>query len=216
MSKSAFLAAVSLMVATIAAGHDLRGGDVFMAPSNAIETSEFFVTFDYSDGSSIKVAPWIDREGFIGDAEFGVYILKNKQSGLQGQYEFILDGGFKPSLEGINEDDYCGVDMLLVTVQRDTPRYGGSASRWLTTYIFRADTFEMLEEFTGTAYDVARFDSRWVPEVDSIMEERYFVSCLAAGRGHPFAFGLIDRKRLYGPDWCRPGNARCEVRAPSP
>ena len=71
----------------------------------------------------------------------------------------------------------------------------------------------MIGEFTGTALDVTPFDSRWKSEVPSFMPERYLVSCFLAGRGRPFDFGLIDRKKLYGPDWCGPQGWRCEVQA---
>ena len=144
--------------------------------------------------------------------DYSTYTLLNKSSGHQRTTLIEIEGGKEPSFENFGYDEYCGVEVLFVTVRRDTPRYGGMAGRWLTTYIFRADTFELLDEFTGTPYDVTRFDSRWVPEVPSYMPERYLVSCFPASRGRPFDFGLIDRKALYGPDWCGPQGERCEVR----
>ena len=47
------------------------------------------------------------------------------------------------------------------------------------------------------------------------MDERYLVSSLPARRGRPFSFDLIDRKKLYGPDWCGPQGERCRVKAPT-
>ena len=196
--------------------HEMDSGEVLINPYDRyIDTRDFLVTFDHSDGKTIKVASWIDREAFLNEAEFGIFLLLDKKTGYRGQYEIILDGGFEPRLLGIETEDYCGVEVILVFVQRAAPRYGGSLSRWLTTYIFRADTFEMLEEYSGTPYDITRFDSRVVPEVDSIMDERFLVSCFPAGRGRPFDFGLIDRKRLYGHDWCGPSGRRCRVLAPT-
>ena len=148
------------------------------------------------------------------------HILTNKRTGNRRRNLVSLNGDNEPYLRDLDYgrycSHYCGVSVLLVTIEQSFPRYGGNAGRWLTTCIFRADTFAMLEEFDGTPCDVTRFDSRRVPEVDSIMGERYLVSCFPAGRGRPFDFGLIDRKRLYGPDWCGPGGARCEVKAPTP
>lgn len=209
-------AILALFVGNTASGHDLRGSDLLIDPSHSIETGEYLITLDY-------IPDWLmDRElrhfwpNILEGIDYSTYTLRNKVSGYQKTTLIEIEGGKEPSFEDFGYEEYCGVDVLLVSVKRPTPRYGGNAGRWLTTYIFRADTFEMLEEFTGTPYDVTRFDSRWVPEVDSIMDERYLVSCFPAGRGRPFGFGLIDRKRLYGPDWCGPGRARCRVDAPTP
>lgn len=215
--RSRFFLTIAILVAAVSQsfGHDLRRGDSFIDPSDHVENSQYVVAFEYSDGTSIKTAPWIDREDFLNEAEFGTFWLSNKVSGVRVSYEFILDGGKIPRFRGIETEDYCDIEVLLVFVQRDTPRYGGSLSRWLTTYVFRADTFEFLAEYDGTPYEITRFDSRVVPEVDSTMRERYLVSCFPVGRGRPFDFGLIDRRKLYGPDWCGPHSERCEIKAPT-
>lgn len=70
----------------------------------------------------------------------------------------------------------------------------------------------MIEEYSGSALDITRLDSREKPEAPSFMSERYLVSCIPEGRGRKFSFGLIDRKALYGPDWCGPGGDRCDIR----
>ena len=194
--------------------HDLADGQSVIDPERTIQIGKYVIKFDITNGSLIKIPPSLDRESYLKDAEFGVFFLTNKETGYHARYDFILDGSFAPSFQVITSSEYCGVSVLMVTVKRSTPRYGGGASRWLTTYVFRADTFEMLTDFDGTVFDVTRFDSRWVPEVDSVMDERYLVSCFPAGRHRPFDFGLIDRKALYGPDWCGPQGWRCRVNAP--
>jgi hypothetical protein len=196
-------------------GHDLGGGDSLVDPSGFVETARYLVQYESSDGALAELPRWADRESYLKEEELGDFLFADKDTSKQGRYDFVLDGGKEPWFRGIENEDYCGVEVLLVFVQRDMPRYGGMLGRWLTTYSFRADTFEFLKEYDGTPYDITRFDSRVVPEVDSIMDERYLVSCLPAGRERPFSFGLIDRERLYGPDWCGPKGERCRVKAPT-
>lgn len=212
--RNALLPALAALFIAIsqARGHELGIGETFIS-LDFVENSQYSVQFDYSDGSLIKVAPWLDRDAFLRDATFGAFFLSSKEAGFKGRYDFILDGAFKPWFLGLETAYYCDVKVLLVFVQRDMPRYGGMLDHWLTTFIFRADTFEFLADYDGTPYDITRFDSRYVPEVDSIMDERYLVSCFPEGRGRAFDFGLIDRKKLYGPDWCGPQGDRCRVRA---
>ncbi len=202
---------------SIGAAHELDPGDMFILPfRNTIETDRYSISLDFIPDWEIDQ----DIRKFLPKLQHGLdysaYTLRNKDTGFQRTTLIEVEGGKEPWFKGVETGKYCSVKVILFFVQRDTPRYGGSLSRWLTTYIFRADTFEMLEEFDGTPYDVTRFDSRWVPEVDSIMDERYLVSCFPAGRGRVFSFGLLDRERLYGPDWCGPGRARCRVDAPTP
>ena len=203
------------VVVSQANSHDLRGGDSFVDLSGSVETARYLVHYNHSDGTLAELPAWADRETYLKEEEFGAFFFSDKLTGHQGRYDFVLDGGKEPWFQGIETEDYCGVDVILVFVQRSTPRYGGALSRWLTTYIFRADTFEMLADYDGTPYDITRFDSRVVPEVDSSMDERYLVSCFPARRGRPFSFDLIDRKKLYGPDWCGPQGERCRVKAPT-
>ena len=208
---------IALSSAPFAVARDLSPGEILInSIDRLIETYELLITWEYVDGKIFDRYDYFDRPKPHGFDPYVAYILTNKKTGYKRRSLAFLDGNKEPYFRGLDYGHYCDVSVLFVSMEQSTPRYGGMANRSITTYIFRADTFEMLEEFTGTPYDVTRFDSRWVPEVDSIMDERYLVSCLTAGPGHPFAFGLIDRKRLYGPDWCGPGGARCRVAAPVP
>ena len=196
--------------------HELDIGDtVVNLFRDTVETGEYAVSLDFIpawkiDGDIRKFRPdlW---QGW----DYSAYTLRNNMTAYQKTTLIAADGGKEPWFMGIEAEDYCGVEVTLVFVQRSTPRYGGPLSRWLTTYIVRADTFEMLAEYDGTPYEITRFDSRVVPEVDSTMDERYLVSCFPEGRGRAFDFGLIDRKKHYGPDWCGPERARCRVAAPA-
>lgn len=202
-----------LFLAATSAAHDLRPSDILISSSDDyIETDEYLITVGYLP--SWKIDPEIRhfRPELYPGWDYSIYTLKNKKTGLQKSTLVEIQGNFEPHFDGFEEREYCGRDMVLITVWRDTPRYGGMLTRWITTYIFRADTFEMIEEFTGSALEVTRFDNRMKPETPSIMGERYLVSCIPEGRGRKFSFGLIDRKKLFGPDWCGPGGDRCEIR----
>ena len=211
-----FLSAVVICLlfwATPSTSHDIGTGDILISSSDDyIETDEYWINLGHLP--SWKIA--LEIRNFLPELypgwSYSIYTLKSKITGFQRSTLIEIQGNFEPHFYGFDETEYCGQDLLLVFVRRDTPRYGGALSRWLTTYIFRADTFELLAEFDGTPYDVTRFDNRVKPEVPSSMDERYLVSCIPEGRGRKFSFGLIDRKALYGPDWCGPGGERCRVR----
>lgn len=208
---------IALTSTPLAVAHDLSPGEILInSLGSLIETDELLVTWEYVDGEIFDRYDYFDRPRPYGFDPYVAYILTNKKTGYKRRSLAFLDGNKEPYFRGLDYGHYCDVSVLFVSIEQSTPRYGGMASRSITTYIFRADTFEMLEEFDGTPYDVTRFDSRLVPEVDSVMDERYLVSCSPAGRGRPFDFGLIDRKASYGPDWCGPGRARCRVKAPTP
>lgn len=212
--KRLLLAAVlwSAFLAAASDAHDLGRSDILISPSSDyIETGEYVISVGYLP--SWKIDPEIRhfRPELYPGWDYSIFTLKDKESGVQKSTLVEIEGNFEPRFYGFDKEEYCGVDVLFVTVSRGTPRYGGALSRWITTYIFRADTFAMIEEFTGSALEVTRFDNRVKPEVPSSMDERYLVSCIPEGRGRKFSFGLIDRKALYGPDWCGPGGDRCEI-----
>lgn len=195
---------------------ELEIGDIVVNSfRGTVETNDYTVTLDYIPNWVIERDVRKFRSDLWQGWDYTSYTLRNKATSYQKTALIPADGGKEPRFRGIETEEYCGVKVLLVFVQRDTPRYGGALSRWLTTYVFRADTFALLAEYDGTPYDITRFDNRFVPEVDSIMDERYLVSCFPEGRGRPFDFGLIDRKKLYGPDWCGPQSQRCRIKAPT-
>ena len=143
--------------------------------------------------------------------DYGEISLTKKANGYQKTTLVELDGEFELYFRDFDQKEYCGQEDLFVTTWRDTPRYGGALDPWLTIYAFNADTFEKLAEVDAPNTDITEVESGFIPESPSFMAQRYLVSCLPAERGHPFSFGLIDRKALYGPDWCGPGGTRCEV-----
>ena len=204
---------LACMTINPASAQDLEIGDtVVNSLRDTVETSDYAVSIDFIPAGKIDRDIRKFRPDLWQGWDYSAYTLRNNVSAYQRTTLIPADGGKIPWFKGIETADYCGVEVIFVFVQRDTPRYGGALSRWLTTYIFRADTFELLAEFDGTPYEVTRFDNRVKPEVPSSMDERYLVSCIPEGRGRKFSFGLIDRKALYGPDWCGPGGDRCEIR----
>lgn len=206
------LTAFALAISEAALGQVLRGGDQLIDPSHSVETADIRLTLDYLPDWLIESELrhfWPKTHNGI---DYSAYTFVDKTSGYKRTTLIDIEGGAEPYFDHFSSAEYCGIDLFFVTVEREMSRYGG-ATRWITTYIFRADTFDFMQEFYGTPYDVTRFDSRWVPEVDSLMAERFLVSCIPASRGRPFDFGLIDRKKLYGPDWCGAQGARCVVKA---
>ena len=212
-NRITFLGLIMAFFGAPAMSHTLKGSAQIIIPERSIETADLLLTLDF-------IPSWlIDQElrHFWPHANHGVdysaYTFLNKETGNKRTTLIDIEGGSEPYFEGFSTEEYCGVSMLFITIKREPSRYGGG-TRWINSYIFRTDTFEFVQEFYGTFYDITRFDSRWVPEVDSYMDERFLVSCFPAGRGRPFDFGLIDRKKLYGPDWCGPQGWRCRVNAP--
>lgn len=181
-----------------------------------MESPDYSVTFDPSPDWDFDMTKYRFQPNFHfeEDHSYAGLLLQNKKTGYQNGYLEFLDGGKEPWFRFFEAAEYCGVEMLFVTIQQDHAKYSAEVSPWLTTYIFRADTFEMIEEFSGTSLDVARFDSRWVPEVESYMPERYLVSCIPQGRGRQFSFGLIDRAGHARPPWCGPHGDKCRYRPP--
>lgn len=109
-----------------AVGHDLSGGNSLVDPSGFVETAPYLVQYEYSDGALAELPRWADRKNYLTEEEFGVFLFTNKITGHQGRYDFVLDGGKEPWFQGIETEEYCGVEVLLVFVQRSTPRYQGN------------------------------------------------------------------------------------------
>ena len=128
--------------------------------------------------------------------DYATCTLSDKSRGRQKTTGIPLEGGFEPHFYPCDERKYCGKEVLFVTVWRDVPRYGGNPGLWVTTFLFRADTFELLAEIDGTATDVTQQDVQFLPEVPSAMEERFLMSCVVAGWERNFSCGSIDRKAL--------------------
>ena len=212
--KAPKLLAVSclLMLLDSAYADDIAPGttmiDIF---GQTAETYDYLITLDYVDGALLKPDDFFNRPSWYDHAAFVAYVLKDKATGIARRNITLLDGGEDPYFQSLRFLRYCDVGVLLLTVEQEFPQGGISADPWLTTYIFRLDTLDMIEQYSGSLWDVTSFSDREIFDTPTSMSQRYLVSCLPAERGHPFSFGLIDRKALYGPDWCGPGGTRCEV-----
>ncbi len=193
--------------------HDLGPGDVLISPDGGfIETDACLIRSDLI--SARRVAQ--DLRPFRPDLWPGLdcvaVSVEEKVAGQERTTLIPLDGGFEPYFTAFEERLYCEKRVLFVSVRRKTRRYGGRLWLWITTYLFRADTLELLAEIDGAATEVTLEDAGYVPEVPfSFMPERFLVSCVPEGRERQFSLGLIDRRARHGPDWCGPQAWRCEM-----
>jgi hypothetical protein len=202
-----------LMFALGVWAHDLGPVDVLISPNGGfIETETCMIRSDFIPAWRVAQDLRHFRPDLWPGLDYVALSLAEKATGQVKTVLIPLDEGILPYFTALEEREYCGKPVLFVSVRRETPRYGGIFGLWSTTYLFRADRLELRAKIDGAATDVTLEDAGYVPEVPfSIMPERFLVFCVSQGRERQFSLGLIDRRALYGPDWCGPQARRCEM-----
>lgn len=200
-------------LAGVAWSHDLGPGDVLISPYGGfIETDTYLIRSDMIPAWQVAQDLGHFRRDLWPGLDYAVLSLQEKATGHAKTTLIPLDRGIEPCFTAFEEREYCDESVLFVSVRRGTPRYGGMLGLRVTTCLFRADRLELLVEIDGAATDATLEDEGYVPEVPfSIMPERFLVSRVPEGRERHFSLGLIDRRALYGPDWCGPPERRCEM-----
>ena len=152
--KAPKLLAVSclLMLLDSAYADDIAPGttmiDIF---GQTAETYDYLITLDYVDGALLKPDDFFNRPSWYDHAAFVAYVLKDKATGIARRNITLLDGGEDPYFQSLRFLRYCDVGVLLLTVEQEFPQGGISADPWLTTYIFRLDTLDMIEQYPAAS-----------------------------------------------------------------
>lgn len=165
----------------------------YLLSSNTMSAQEVIYRNSLSEQSvetpelSISLRPVDDEVRFE-------VILINKETGVRARHEFDGEGANDPAPIQLAQMLYCGVPVILLTVEypwrHDTPEF----QRVLSTFAFRESDFKFIDVASGPLTDIALSDQSDYEPSDFDMLPPVGVRCLPEPGKKPFQFFKSDIK----------------------
>lgn len=160
---------------------------LILSPNNlsAQELNYFQTLYDEAGVETRKLSV---RLASVDDGVRFSVTLSDNETGFERRHEFDGQGASDPSPYHMEYRNYCGTDVILLTVEYPWRHALPQYVRVLDTFAFDYSDFSFIDMEFGPPSDFALLDSS-DPESDVLrMQPPFLVECLPAGSEVPFRF----------------------------
>lgn len=178
-----FVIALACWAGAVAA-HELGIGDRYYFSDGgvqSVETDELLVSIEHADG-------------YPDDTPHYQVSISSKLTGIQNTVAFHIEGGRMPSLNGFAARDYCGQQVILVTMSSERARYADVFGNLLDTHAFLSRTLEYLDTVFAPVTDIAPLESGVDIGFPYFMPQPYIVDCTAGDGAFELNFRENDQR----------------------